>query len=93
MIELTDNNFKEEISKGDVVVDCWANWCGVCKMMKPKYEEFANSVKNIKFCTLDVDKAPQISSELGISNLPTIIIYKDGKEVTRGSFDVLNTLV
>lgn len=92
MLELTDENFKEEISTGVVVVDCWANWCGVCKMMKPKFEEMSKLHTDIKFCTLDVDKAPQTASELNISNVPVFILYNDGKEVGRGGFEVLGGL-
>lgn len=94
MIELNKENFEQEIIKykGKVVVDCWANWCGVCKMMKPKYQEIADSHQDIKFCTLEVDNWPEFAEEQQISNLPTIIIYEDGKVVNKGGFDVLEAL-
>lgn len=94
MIELNDNNFNDEVLeyKGKVVVDVWANWCGVCKMMKSKFEELSTTHTDYKFCTLNVDEAPKTASELNISNVPVFIIYNDGKEVSRGGFEVLGGL-
>lgn len=89
MIELNDNNFKEEIKEGKVVVDCYADWCGVCKMMKPKIEELASKDTGYRFFLLNVDKSPKTAEELKISNLPTVVVFKDGKEVRRGKFEVL----
>ena len=92
MIELNDDNFKEEIKEGKVVVDCYADWCGVCKMMKPKVEEVAGKVSDHRFYMLNVDKSPKTAEELKISNLPTVIVFHDGKEVRRGKFEVLAEL-
>ena len=94
MIELTKENFKQEVLdyKGAVIIDCWANWCGRCKMIKPKFEELSQQRTDYKFCTLDVDKEQEIASDLNILNLPTFIIVKDGKEASRGGFEVLNSL-
>ena len=89
MTELNDENFKEEIKEGKVVVDCYADWCGVCKMMKPKVEELASKVAGCRFYMLNVDKCPKTAQELNILNLPTVILYQDGKEVKRGKFEVL----
>lgn len=89
MIELTDSNFIEETGTGKVVVDCYAPWCGVCKMMKPKVEEVASKVAGYKFYLLNVDKCPKTAQELNILNLPTVILYNYGKEVRRGKFEVL----
>ena len=92
MIELNDENFMEEIKEGKVVVDYYADWCGVCKMMKPKVEELAGKETGYKFFLLNVDKSPKTAEELKISNLPTVIVFHDGKEVRRGKFEVLAEL-
>lgn len=88
MKELTDETFVKEIYKKEVLVDCYAQWCGVCKMLKPKLED----LKGIEVLGLDVDKCPETSKKLGINNLPTLILYREGKEVKRGSFDLLKEL-
>lgn len=92
MQEINENNFKEAIKEGKVVVDCYADWCGVCKMMKPKVEELAGKGTGYKFFLLNVDKCPKTAQELNILNLPTVILYQDGKEVKRGKFEVLAEL-
>ena len=94
MIELTDSNFDTEVlsTQGKVIVDVWAAWCGKCKMIKPQFEELSNKVQGYKFCTLDADKCPQAINKLNITNLPTFIIYEDGKEINRGGVEVLGSL-
>ena len=92
MTELNDNNFNAEIKEGKVVVDFYAEWCGVCKMMKPKVEELAGKVTDHRFFLLNVDKSPKKAEELKISNLPTVVVFHEGKEVKRGKFEVLAEL-
>ena len=92
MIELTKDNFEEETKTGKIVVDCWAKWCGKCKMLKPKFEELAQKNTDYKFCTLDVDAFPVAIEKLNIANLPTILVFEDGKEVKRGSFDIIKEI-
>ena len=67
------------------MVDFWATWCGPCRRQGPIVEEIANenTDKKIKICKMDVDKNKATSNTFGIRNIPTIIIFKDGKEVKR----------
>lgn len=88
MIELTEETYKQETATGKVLVDFYAPWCGVCKMLKPKLED----LKDVKVCMVNVDKWPKIAVKHGISNLPTLILYQDGKEQNRGTFDLLNKI-
>lgn len=88
MIELTDETFATETATGRVLVDFYAPWCGVCKMIKPTLE----NLKGVKVCALDVDKYPKTALKLGITNLPTLVLYEGGKPVMRGSFDVIKKL-
>lgn len=63
-----------------VVVDCWAPWCGPCRMMAPIIEEFAKDYTGkAKVCKLNTDEARDSAMEFGISAIPTIILFKNGQ--------------
>ena len=81
--EINSENFNQEISKGKVLVDLWAPWCGPCRVISPIIEELSNEMKDIKFYKLDVDKSPDIASQYDVMGIPTLILFKDGKEVKR----------
>lgn len=85
-IELTDQNFKEEIVDSNVpaLVDFWAPWCGPCIMVTPAVEEIANQYQGkLKVGKLNVDEAPQIASQYGIMSIPTLMIFKKGEVVDK----------
>lgn len=81
---LTDLNFEQEVlqSKGVILVDFYADWCGPCKMLAPTLEklgaEFEGKAKIVK---LNVDENPVISQKFSIQALPTLLIFKDGAPV------------
>ncbi|MBN2614457.1 MAG: thioredoxin [Bacteroidales bacterium] len=80
LVILTDATFKKQISKGVSLVDFWADWCTPCKIQGPIVSELAEEVSDkAKICKLDVQNNQKMSAELGIRNIPTIIIFKDGK--------------
>ena len=83
MQELTTTDFKHEISKGNSVIDFWAPWCGPCRMMAPGFEEAAKNHKTVKFAKVNVDDNPDIAQSYNIRGIPTMIFFKDGKEVSR----------
>lgn len=81
-----ENNFKEEVlnTKGLTVVDFWVPWCGPCKMFGPIFENADKIKKDIKFCKFNVDEDKEnISKEYGVMSIPTVILFKDGKEINR----------
>jgi thioredoxin 1 len=81
---LDDKNFSEEISSGVVLVDFYAQWCSPCRMFEPILETVADKMKETaSFAKVDTDQAPSTAQEYSISSVPTLILFKDGKEVDR----------
>lgn len=86
IINLNDKNFEESVSKASlpVLVDFWAPWCGPCQIVGPIIEELAKENEGkIKVGKINVDESPQIAAKFGIMSIPTVILFKEGKEVTR----------
>jgi len=84
ILELTEGNFRQEVNSGITLVDFWAGWCAPCRMIAPVIEELAEELSGrIKIAKVDVDSNQNIASELGIVSIPTLIFFKDGKEVER----------
>ena len=86
MLEVTVDNFKKEIldSEKPAIIDFWAPWCMPCKIIAPIVEALAKDMHGtVKVGKMNVDDHPELATELSILNIPTIIIFKDGKEVSR----------
>ena len=82
--QLTDQNFNQQIKKGVVLVDFWASWCAPCKMMAPVLNEVSESLSGDKSVgKVNVEIAKIISSKYNIRSIPTMILFKDGKEINR----------
>jgi thioredoxin len=81
--ELIDDDFESTIKKGNWVVDFWASWCGPCMMMKPEFEAAAKELKGINLAKVDVDENNKLSGKYEIRSIPTMILFKDGKEIAR----------
>jgi len=84
-IELTEQTFDEEISKDEpVLVDFWAAWCAPCRAIAPILEEIEKEQSDkIKIAKLNVDEYPDIASRFKVFSIPTLIIFKNGKELGR----------
>ncbi len=86
--QINAEEFKSEVieSKEYTYVDFYADWCGPCRMLSPIVEEVAgdsNYSKDFAFYKVNVDYEQQLSTNYSIQYLPTLVIFKDGKEVTR----------
>lgn len=80
---MDDNSFVETVRKYPlIIVDCWAAWCGPCKMIAPVIEELAKEYAGkVVFGKLNVDENPKIASEFGIMAIPTLFVFKNGEPV------------
>ncbi|NTV23192.1 MAG: thioredoxin [Nanoarchaeota archaeon] len=80
--ELNDSNFDAEVKKADKsVVDFWAEWCGPCKMLGPRFEELSKEMKDVSFFKVNVDEAEETAASHEIMSIPTLIIFKKGVQV------------
>jgi len=85
LVTFSDQNFKQHLKTKIVLVDFWAEWCQPCKIQGPIVNQLAadNEDNNVKIGKMDVEKNQKTAQQLGIRNIPTLIIFKDGKEFER----------
>jgi thioredoxin 1 len=84
IVVLSNKNFNPVTKSGLVLVDFWAAWCGPCKMMAPVLNEVAEEAgDSVTIAKLNVDHNPDLSQRFKIRSIPTLILFKDGKEIER----------
>ena len=85
-LTFSDQNFAEDVLKSDkpVMVDFWATWCGPCVMAGPVVDELADEYKGkVVIGKLDVDQNQETAGKYGVMSIPTVIMFKGGKEIAR----------
>ena len=82
--EVTAATFhKEVLQQPAAVVDMWAEWCMPCKRLAPIMEELSKEMKELKFTKLDVEAFPDLAQQYDVMNIPTVLVFKNGKEAGR----------
>lgn len=84
MLQFTAESMKAETMSGLVLVDFWAPWCGPCRMAAPILEQLSEEYEGkVTFGKLNIDDFPEAAVSLGVMSIPTLILFKDGKEIDR----------
>lgn len=78
------SEFDSFIAAGDVLVDFWATWCGPCRMQAPILEQLDSELGgSVKIGKVDVDEEPELARRFGVMSIPTLIAFRDGKEIAQ----------
>ena len=88
VLELTASSFRKHVQDNGIplVVDFWAPWCGPCQMMAPQYAEAVRELEpSARLAKLNTDSAPELAGEFGIRGIPTLMVFKGGRELARHS--------
>lgn len=85
ILHINHESFEKIIAQDGktVLVDFWATWCGPCRMIAPVLEEVAKERPDVTVCKVDVDEERELALEYGVSSIPTLLVFRDGKVVNQ----------
>ena len=85
IVEINKDTFENEVLKSDipVLVDFNADWCGPCMMLRPILDELSEERSDYKIVSINIDDEDELAEEYGVSSIPCLVVFKDGKEVKR----------
>lgn len=83
VISVTADHFEQEVlqTKGIVMVDFWAAWCGPCKMLSPIVDQIAEEHPEIKVCKVNIDEEPSLAIDYKVMSIPTLLVFKNGEKI------------
>ena len=84
MLHFTKDGFDKALSQGKLMmVDFWASWCGPCRMLGPVIEQLDNQYPDVVVGKVNVDDEQELAMRYGVMSIPTVIFFKEGKEIDR----------
>jgi thioredoxin 2 len=87
-VELTGSNFQQHVNHNDIplLIDFWAPWCGPCKMMAPQFTQAATQLEpNVRLAKVNTEAEQMLGAQFGIRSIPTLMLFRHGREVARQS--------
>lgn len=82
--QIKDNEFESEVlnSKLPVIIDFWAEWCGPCRMLAPILDQLSEEMEGkVKIVKMNIDENPETPSKFGVRGIPTMLLFKEGKQI------------